>query len=107
MDVYTNFITNYLYVALVFGEVNVNIWGSLSYLGGGIAAIGCLGAGIGQGYIGGKTVEALARNPEMESKLRTQYIISAAIAESGAIYSLVLGIICLFVVAGTGQPAGS
>ncbi len=94
-----------LFINLLVSEINV--WGSLAYVGGGIAAIGCLGAGIGQGFIGGKSVESIARNPEAEARIRIQMIISAAIAESGAIYSLVIAMILLFVVAGNGQPAGT
>ena len=84
-------------------STSIHIWGSLSFIGAGLAAIGCIGSGIGQGYVGGKAVEAIGRNPEVEGKVRTQYIISAAIAESGAIYALVIGIICLFVVSGIGK----
>ncbi len=90
-------------IAFILLNTGNNIWGSTAFLGGGVAAIGCLGAGIGQGFVGGKAVEAISRNPEVENKVRTQYIISAAIAESGAIYSLVIAMICLFVVSGTGQ----
>ena len=97
-------LATYLF-AFTFMASDINVWGSLAYVGGGVAAIGCLGAGIGQGVIGGKAVEAIGRNPEAEAKVRTQMIISAAIAESGAIYSLVIAMILIFVVAGTGQPA--
>ncbi len=84
--------------------VSTNVWGSIAYLGAGLAAIGCIGSGIGQGFIGGKSVEAIGRNPEVENKIRTQMIISAAITESGAIYALVIAIILMFVVAGDGKP---
>ena len=86
---------------------NIKIWGSLAYLGSGMAAIGCVGSGIGQGMIGAKSVESIGRNPEVESKIRLQMIISAAITESGSIYALVVAIILAFVVSGIGQPAGS
>lgn len=82
----------------------VNVWGSLAYLGSGLAAIGCVGSGIGQGMIGAKSVEAIGRNPEVESKIRLQMIISAAITESGSIYALVIAIILAFVVPGDGKP---
>ena len=44
---------------------------------------------VGQGYIIGKTQEAIGRNPEMEGSLFTKMLIGAAIAESTAIYGLV------------------
>ena len=70
----------------------------LKFLGAGIAIVTCLGSSIGQGFAAGKAVEAVARNPEVEAKIRTQFIIGAAIAESGAIYGLVVSLILLFVV---------
>ena len=66
-------------------------------LGAGSATAGCLGAGIGQGFSAGKAAEAIGRNPEATDKVRTIMIIGAAIAESGAIYSLLVAIILLFV----------
>lgn len=78
-------------------EVTGSISDGLKFLGAGVATITCFGAGIGQGYAGGKAVEAVSRNPEVESKIRTMFIIGAAIAESGAIYGLVISIILIFV----------
>lgn len=66
-------------------------------LGAGTGTTGCLGAGIGQGFSAGKAAEAIGRNPEAADKVRTIMIIGAAIAESGAIYSLLICIILLFV----------
>jgi F-type H+-transporting ATPase subunit c len=63
-----------------------------------IAILPSLGACIGQGYATGKLVEALARNPEVESKIRSNFIVGMAITESGAIYGLLISLIILFVV---------
>lgn len=65
-------------------------------VGAGIAAIGCLGAGIGQGYAAGKACEAVGRNPEAESKIRLMLIIGAGIAETTSIYALLIALIILF-----------
>jgi F-type H+-transporting ATPase subunit c len=79
---------------------DVNSTGSLgAYIGAGLAAIGGLGAGIGQGYAAGKACEAIARNPEMESRVRTMMIVGAAIAETSAIYALIVALLLVFVVA--------
>lgn len=91
-------ILDYRELFLWFAQTNINISGNLSYIGAGIAAIGCAGAGIGQGYTGGKAVEGIARNPEAEDKIRTLFIIANAITESGAIYALVIAMILCFVV---------
>lgn len=66
-------------------------------MGAGMATTGCLGAGIGQGFNAGKACEAIGRNPESAKKVQTIFIVGAAIAESGAIYSLLVALILLFV----------
>ncbi len=90
-------ISNIMTIWFIAGINNDGFIKGMSLLGAGLAAIGCCGSGIGQGYTGGKAVEAIARNPEVESKVRTQYIIAAAITESGSIYALVIAIILAFV----------
>jgi len=59
--------------------------------------IGTLGPGIGIGMIGSKAVEALGRNPEAESAIRTTMILAIAFAEALAIYALVVALIIKFV----------
>jgi F-type H+-transporting ATPase subunit c len=66
-------------------------------IGAGLTTIGMLGVGLGQGFASGKAVEAVARNPEAEAKIRSMLIIGMAIAESSAIYGLVIAIMILFV----------
>lgn len=68
-----------------------------AFLGAGLAMIGVIGVGAGQGYAAGKAAEAVARNPEAESKIRTMMIVGAAIAESAAIYALIVAILLIFV----------
>lgn len=69
----------------------------LAFLGAGLAMIAGIGIGAGQGYIGGKAAEAVARNPEAESKIRTMLIVGSAIAESSSIYALIVSILLIFV----------
>ncbi|OGK17372.1 ATP synthase F0 subunit C [Candidatus Roizmanbacteria bacterium RIFCSPHIGHO2_01_FULL_39_12c] len=59
--------------------------------------LGAIGPGIGIGIIGGKAVEALGRNPEAESAIRTTMILAIAFAEAVAIYALVISLIIKFV----------
>lgn len=59
-------------------------------------ALGSLGPGIGIGLIGSKAMEALGRNPEAESKIRTGMILALAFAEAIAIYALVVALILKF-----------
>ncbi|AEG72446.1 ATP synthase F0, C subunit [Mycoplasma haemofelis Ohio2] len=66
------------------------------YIGAGVSLVAGLGAAIGQGYIGGKAVEALARNPEVEALIFRQYIVGAAVCESVAIYGLIVALLLMF-----------
>lgn len=68
------------------------------HIGAGISLVAGLGAAIGQGYIGGKAIEALARNPEVEALIFRQFIVGAAICESVAIYGLIVAILLMFAV---------
>jgi len=58
--------------------------------------IGSLGSAIGEGFVGGKAMEAMSRNPKMADKIFTNMVVAIALAESTAIYSLVVALIILF-----------
>jgi len=58
--------------------------------------LGALGPGLGIGMIGAKAMEALGRNPESESAVRTSMILGLAFAEAIAIYALVVSLIIKF-----------
>ena len=63
----------------------------LAGLGAGAAAIG---AGIGVGLIGKGALEAMARQPDAMSDLRSNMILAAALVEGVALFAI---IICLLV----------
>lgn len=65
-------------------------------IGSGIALLAGGMVGIGEGYVAGKAVEAMARQPEMEGQIRTTMILGQAISESGAIYSLAVVLLLIF-----------
>lgn len=67
-------------------------------VGAGIALLAGGMVGIGEGYVAGKAVEAIARQPEAEGTIRTTMIIGQAISESGAIYSLAVVLLLIFTV---------
>lgn len=66
-------------------------------LGAGIAALGVLGGGIGIGIIGGKAVEAVARQPEAKGDIMSTMIISIAFSEVTSLYALIVSILLIFV----------
>lgn len=55
----------------------------------GLATVSMFGSAIGEGYLIGKALEAMGRNPEMSGPIFTKMIIGVAMAESTAIYALV------------------
>ena len=65
-------------------------------IGAGIAALVGLGAGLGIGLATSKAVEAVARQPEADSKITKLLIIGCALAEATAIYGFIIGILIIF-----------
>ena len=59
----------------------------LAALGAGLAA---LGAGIGIGSIGGKAMDAIARQPQAVGDIRGTMIIAAALVEGAALAAIVI-----------------
>ena len=59
-------------------------------------AIGSVFPALAIGMIGSKAMEALGRNPEAESGVRTTAILVVAFAEAIAIYALVVALILKF-----------
>lgn len=67
-----------------------------SALGAGTAMIAGIGPGIGEGYCGGKAVEAIGRQPEASGTITRTMIIGDAIAETTGIYALVIALLLLY-----------
>ena len=59
-------------------------------VGAGLAAIG---AGIGVGWIGGRAMEAIARQPEVAGEIRNNMLIMAALVEGAALFAIVVGLL--------------
>ena len=64
--------------------------GGLKTIGYGIST---LGPGLGIGIVAGKTVESMARQPEMAGQLRTTMFLGIAFTEALALIGLVAGFI--------------
>ena len=62
-------------------------------IGAGIAVLTGIGAGIGIGMATSKAVEAIARQPEAESKISKSLLLGCALAEAIAIYGFVIGLL--------------
>ncbi len=69
----------------------------MTALGAGIAALACIGAGLGIGIATGHATDAIAKQPEADNKIMRNLLLGSALAEATAIYGFVLGLMILFV----------
>ena len=68
----------------------------LAKLGGAIGAgIAAIGAGIGIGRIGGNAMEAIARQPEAAGDIRANMIVSSALIEGVALFSVIVALLAV------------
>lgn len=65
-------------------------------IGAGIAVLSGIGAGVGIGIATSKATEAIARQPEAESKISKALLLGCALAEATAIYGFIIGILIIF-----------
>ena len=63
---------------------------NLTLIGYGVAVIG---PALAIGMVGGKSVESMARQPEMAGRIQTVFILSAAFVEALALLGFVLALI--------------
>ncbi len=62
-------------------------------IGAAVAVLTGLGAGLGISLATGKAVDAIARQPEAESKISKSLLLGCALAEATAIYGFVIGLL--------------
>ena len=65
-------------------------------IGAAVAVLTGIGAGLGIGLATGKAVDAIARQPEAESKISKSLLLGWALAEATAIYGFVIGLLIIF-----------
>ena len=65
-------------------------------IGAAVAVVTGIGAGLGIGLATGKAVDAIARQPEAESKISKSLLLGCALAEATAIYGFVIGLLIIF-----------
>ena len=64
-------------------------------IGAAVAVLTGIGAGVGIGIATGIAAEAIARQPEAESKISKNLILGCALAEATAIYGFIIGILII------------
>jgi len=60
------------------------------------AGIGIAGGGIGIGLIGGRAMEAIARQPSEKKDIRTNMILMAALIEGLAFFGAIIALLVIF-----------
>lgn len=70
--------------------------GTIIAIGAGVAVFTGIGAGIGIGIATGKAADAIARQPEAESKISKTLILGCALAEATAIYGFIIAPLIIF-----------
>lgn len=77
---------------------DIDVWLKIAaYSGGGIAiGFGAVGAAIGEGYTAAEANLAISRNPDMSGEVFKSMLVGQAVAESAAIFALVVALILLF-----------
>jgi len=70
----------------------------LRFLGAGLAiGFGALGPALGIGWLVGKAMESLGRNPDAAERIQPNMILGMAFAEAIGIYALVVAVMIGFV----------
>ncbi len=68
----------------------------LELFGAGLAvSVACGGAGLGIGIAVSKAMEAIARQPDAESKITKNLLLGCALAEATAIYGFVIALLII------------
>jgi F-type H+-transporting ATPase subunit c len=71
-----------------------NMEGDISSIGQGLVfGLGAIGPGIGLGFLIGKAIEAMARQPEAAGMVRTTMFLGIAFVEALALFGFVLSFI--------------
>ena len=68
---------------------------TLIAIGAAVAVLTGIEAGIGIGIATSKAVEAIARQPEAESKISKALLLGCALAEATAIYGFVIALVII------------
>ncbi|NLB17621.1 MAG: ATP synthase F0 subunit C [Syntrophomonadaceae bacterium] len=68
----------------------------LSAIGAALTMLAAIGIGIGQGLVGMKGVEGVARQPEAKADILLTMLVGQAITETTGIFAFIISIILLF-----------
>ncbi|MCI6358018.1 MAG: F0F1 ATP synthase subunit C [Erysipelotrichaceae bacterium] len=72
---------------------NVDVGTGLALIGAGLAVFTGFGSGVGEGNIAAHAMDAIGRNPEAASTIRSNMILGIALAETTGIYGFAIAIL--------------
>lgn len=75
----------------------MDITKGLIAIGAAIAVMTGTTSCLGQGFAAAKAVEAVGKNPEAEGQIRAMLVLGAGIAETAAIYGMLIAFLLIFV----------
>ena len=76
---------------------DMSVGKGLAAIGAGIAVLTGLGSGLGEGNIAAHAMDAIGRNPEAASVIRSNMILGIALAETTGIYGFAIAFLIIFV----------
>ncbi|HEX9766667.1 MAG TPA: F0F1 ATP synthase subunit C [Nitriliruptorales bacterium] len=83
-----------LQLATEAGSGGVGVTGDVAAIGKGLVyGLGAIGPGIGIGFLVGKAIESMARQPEAAGMVRTTMFLGIAFVEALALFGFVLAFI--------------
>jgi len=75
---------------------NVSIGKGLIAIAAALSVMTGIFSTIGQGFAAAKAVEAVGKNPEASNEIRTMLMLGAGIAETAAIYGMLVAFLLIF-----------
>ena len=76
---------------------DMSVGKGLAAIGAGIAVFTGFGSGIGEGNIAAHAMDAIGRNPEAASIIRSNMFLGIALAETTGIYGFAIAFLIIFV----------
>ena len=76
---------------------DMSVGKGLAAIGAGIAVFTGFGSGIGEGNIAAHAMDAIGRNPEAASVIRSNMILGIALAETTGIYGFAIAFLIIIV----------
>jgi len=79
-----------------------SVWIGVVAVGAAGLAVGlaAIGPGLGQGFVAGKAMEAIGRQPEAQPQIMMTMLLGQAVAETTGIYGLVVALLLIGIAQG-------